>query len=204
MDVLYDSHILLAEKNDREMDAGRGEMADEGGGATSKTTGSISRQAGLEATATEEFSDQKPDGKTEGRGTIPGHGSQGSEPRDSFRQPGGDKMTMASSGLQAGDDAARKVFMPSDVDSLPRAVRTYPPRYPYAAKRDNISGYIHVQFVVTKEGVAVGSKVTASEPDGVFDQAALEAMRAYRFEPGVKDGEAVDVLVNLPIKFNLS
>jgi TonB family protein len=98
----------------------------------------------------------------------------------------------------------RKVYSPSEVDVLPRVALTYPPRYPYVAKRDNISGSITVQFVVSREGYAVSSKVVVSEPEGVFDHAALEAMRAYRFEPGTKDGKAVDVLVNLPIKFNLS
>lgn len=112
--------------------------------------------------------------------------------------------TMSSNEVRGGSPGGGNVYMPSDVDVLPQVIRTYTPRYPYIAKRDNISGSITVQFVVSKDGHAVGSRVVASDPEGVFDASALEAIDVYRFEPGRKDGKAVDVMVSLPIKFDLS
>jgi TonB family protein len=95
-------------------------------------------------------------------------------------------------------------FRAVEVDTPPRLIKAHKPRYPYMAKRDDISGSITLQFVVTKEGNAVDTTVVQSDPKGVFDQAALRAIELYRFKPGIKDGKAVDVKVNLPIKFNLS
>jgi TonB family protein len=95
-------------------------------------------------------------------------------------------------------------FMSSDVDAPPKVIRSYPPRYPYLAKRDDITGSILLQFVITKEGNAVDTTVLESEPKGIFDESALRAIEQYRFKPGMKDGEAVDVKVNLPIRFDLT
>lgn len=91
-----------------------------------------------------------------------------------------------------------------EVDTPPRLIKRYPMRYPYLAKRDDITGSITLQFVVTKEGNAVGATVVESDPKGVFDEAAMQAVEQYRFKPGIKDGRAVDVKVSLPIKFNLT
>jgi TonB family protein len=101
-------------------------------------------------------------------------------------------------------DDGSGAFQAVDVDTPPRLIKSYPPRYPYLAKRDDITGSITLQFVVTKEGHAVDTTVVESYPKGVFDEAALQAIGQYRFKPGIKDGKAVDVRVNLPIKFNLT
>lgn len=95
-------------------------------------------------------------------------------------------------------------FQAAEVDTPPRLIKRYPMRYPYLAKRDDITGSITLQFVVTKEGNTVGATVVESDPKGVFDEAAIQAVEQYRFKPGIKDGEAVDVRVNLPIRFNLT
>lgn len=95
-------------------------------------------------------------------------------------------------------------FLATDVDTPPQVIKGYPPRYPNLAKREDITGSIVLQFVVTKDGNAVDTKVLASEPKGIFDESALKAIEQYRFKPGIKDGEAVDVKVNLPFKFDLT
>ncbi len=96
------------------------------------------------------------------------------------------------------------VFQASNVDIPPKVIKSYPPRYPYLAKRDDITGSVTLQFTITKEGQVADMTVVESYPQGVFDETALKAIEQYRFKPGVKDGKAVDVKVNLPIKFNLT
>ena len=39
--------------------------------------------------------------------------------------------------------------------------------------------------------------------DRAFEEAALEAVRRYKFAPGRKNGEAVDVRVKLPVLFTI-
>ena len=103
-----------------------------------------------------------------------------------------------------GEDGGGTGFLVSDVDKPPRVINAVPPRYPYKAKRDEITGYIKLRFIITKDGDAIDTTVVESSPEGVFDKSALEALESYRFKPGIKDGKAVDVQVNLPIKFNFS
>jgi bla regulator protein BlaR1 len=100
--------------------------------------------------------------------------------------------------------AKSEPFQAVEVDTPPSVIKSYPPRYPYLAKRDDISGSVVLQFVVTKDGNAVGTTVVESQPEGIFDETALQAIEQYRFKPGLKDGKAVDVKVHLPIKFTLS
>jgi TonB family protein len=123
--------------------------------------------------------------------------------RDSGEMPRDFASSTPMTAKQGGSGAAT-AFRAAEVDTPPRLIKSYSPRYPYMAKRDDISGSIILQFVVTKEGDVVNTTVVQSDPKGVFDQAALRAIEHYRFKPGTKDGEAVDVKVNLPIKFNLS
>jgi TonB family protein len=44
---------------------------------------------------------------------------------------------------------------------------------------------------VTKEGTVRDAVILKSSPAGVFDQAAIEAVHQYIFDPGTKGGEAV-------------
>ncbi|HET9862158.1 MAG TPA: energy transducer TonB, partial [Steroidobacteraceae bacterium] len=65
---------------------------------------------------------------------------------------------------------------------LPPLKMTRPPRprYPSAAK--GIEGWVRVEFYVTPEGRTERVRVVSSEPAGVFDAAAVEAMESARFE----------------------
>ncbi len=54
------------------------------------------------------------------------------------------------------------------------------PKYPTAAK--GAEGWVRVEFYVTPEGRTERVRVMASEPAGVFDEAAISAMEGARFE----------------------
>ncbi len=95
-------------------------------------------------------------------------------------------------------------FSLTEVDQPPRAIRTFPPQYPYIARRDNIQGRVILKFVVDTDGLAKEAEVEASEPKGVFDEAALKALERYRFKPAVKNGKPVMCIVRLPISFQLN
>ncbi|MDB9822844.1 TonB family protein [Deltaproteobacteria bacterium] len=105
---------------------------------------------------------------------------------------------------QTGDGVdTGRVYELSEVDEPPRVLYSFPPEYPYNAKRSNISGEVILQFIVTKEGTVRDAIVFESEPAGVFDQSTLDAVYRYRFQPGTKDGQAVDVTVKMPIVFRM-
>ena len=68
---------------------------------------------------------------------------------------------------------------------LPDAVSSPQPAYPRDALRDGVSGEVTVAFTVNADGSVSGASVVSSNPHHVFDTAALDAIRKWRFEaPG--------------------
>lgn len=63
--------------------------------------------------------------------------------------------------------------------------------YPAAARAHGIEGRVAVRYDVTATGAVANAVVVESEPPGVFDDAALDAVRSWRFRPMVDRGEVV-------------
>ncbi len=71
---------------------------------------------------------------------------------------------------------------------LPDLISSVQPTYPRDALRDGIAGEVTVSFTVNADGSVSGASVVSSNPRRVFDNAALEAIRKWKFEA---PGEAV-------------
>ncbi len=63
------------------------------------------------------------------------------------------------------------------------------PIYPEAARAEGIEGNVTVRYDVDTEGVVRNAVVVASEPPGIFDEAALKAVRSWRFNAPLLDGQ---------------
>lgn len=72
---------------------------------------------------------------------------------------------------------------PPPPPKMPKAKRRGAPKYPPAAERSGIEGSVVVEFGLTPEGHTRDIKVVESTPPGVFDDAAVDAVRDWRFEP---------------------
>jgi protein TonB len=78
------------------------------------------------------------------------------------------------------------------------------PEYPARAIQGNIEGWVQVRFTVTAIGTVRDAVVVESEPDVVFDDAALKAIARWRYNPRVENGEAVErVGLQTIIRFTL-
>ena len=88
------------------------------------------------------------------------------------------------------------------VDQNARALRKVKPKYPEAARRANKEDVVTLEFTVDVDGKATDIKVV--EPKGFgFDEAAIEAVKRWRFTPAKKGNEAVPQRVKQKIRFNL-
>jgi TonB family protein len=88
------------------------------------------------------------------------------------------------------------------VDQNPSVLRRFKPKYPEAARRANRETVVFVEFTVDVNGKAIDIKV--ADPKGFgFDEAAIEAIKKWRFTPAKKDGVSVPKRVRQPIRFNL-
>lgn len=79
-----------------------------------------------------------------------------------------------------------------------------PPRYPRLAARRGLEGVVRVAFTITKDGLVSQARVLSADPPGVFDAAALKAVRKWKFSPKMVDGKAVEQTAAQEITFRLS
>lgn len=101
-------------------------------------------------------------------------------------------------------DTSNAVMTAELVDEPPRAVSTGSFRYPPSAKKNGIKGYVVLSILVTEDGSVNQVQVLESQPNGVFDAAALQGIRAWQFEPAKYKGEVVRVWAKQRIRFDLS
>ena len=78
--------------------------------------------------------------------------------------------------------AEQKLAAAAAAPKLPPLKMTRPPKPKYPASAKGVEGWVRVEFYVTPEGRTERIRVLSSEPAGVFDQAALDAMENARFE----------------------
>ncbi|WP_261817521.1 energy transducer TonB [Vibrio gallicus] len=63
------------------------------------------------------------------------------------------------------------------------------PRYPTMALRRKIEGYVVLSFTINKAGTPVNIKVLQSKPRRIFDKEASRALKNWRYQPLMVDGE---------------
>lgn len=66
-----------------------------------------------------------------------------------------------------------------------------PPLYPPSALSRKLEGRVKIVFTVTEDGKVIDPVVIAAKPSGIFDQAALRAIRKWKFNKRLVDGNPV-------------
>ena len=77
------------------------------------------------------------------------------------------------------------------------------PVYPFQAKKRGHEGTVVLEVLVTKEGRAGKVSVFQSSRYSLLDEAAVSSVKKWRFEPGKRGDEKVDMPVKIPIRFKL-
>jgi len=68
--------------------------------------------------------------------------------------------------------------------ATPKVTKKVPPEYPAEAVRKNISsGSVRAKLTIAADGKVAEVEVVEAEPKRVFDRAAVEALKEWRFEP---------------------
>jgi TonB family protein len=78
-----------------------------------------------------------------------------------------------------------------------------PPLYPPEARAAHISGTVVIQATIGKDGTIQNAKVVSS-PDDSLSQAALDAVRQWRYQPYTLNGEPVAVMTTINLSFSLN
>jgi len=96
--------------------------------------------------------------------------------------------------------AAQEVLPENELARVLHPPADYPPR----ARARGIEGWVEVQFTVTADGATRDPVVIGASPAGVFDQAVLDSIAKWRYEPRRVAGAPVDQRVQLRVRFQLS
>lgn len=113
----------------------------------------------------------------------------------------GAAISQAEADLQAARDATAQQTNIVSAASLKR-VRMVSPVYPDAARKRGIEGWVELAFTVQTNGSVDQVEVRNASPAEVFDDAATRAVRQWRFEPVVRNGEKVEQRAMVRLKFS--
>jgi protein TonB len=83
-----------------------------------------------------------------------------------------------------------------------RIVNRVQPVYPPLARQTRISGTVRLHAIIGKDGAIKELEVLNGHP--LLQQAALDAVRQWRYQPTLLNGEAVDVDTTIDVIFSLN
>ena len=81
-------------------------------------------------------------------------------------------------------------------------IRSVPPLYPELAKSTRVSGDVVVDALIDANGKVTTVKVISGPV--LLQQAAIETVRQWKYEPARLDGRAVAMHVTVTVKFRLN
>ena len=131
--------------------------------------------------------------------------SRRATPRSSAQAPPRDPATpVAIAQLpRAADWASVSGAVLDSVDALPVAGTNAPPRYPVRARRLGWEGRVLLTVQITPDGTVAYIVIAESSGFAVLDEAAVDAVRRWRFTPARAAGVALASTLRVPIIFRL-
>jgi protein TonB len=93
---------------------------------------------------------------------------------------------------------------PITVVAVPRYRSNPAPEYPAAAKRRREEGEVRLRVTVSPDGRPLRVSLFRSSGHALLDQAAMDAVLRWTFEPARAAGEPVEDRVIVPVRFSLS
>jgi periplasmic protein TonB len=83
-----------------------------------------------------------------------------------------------------------------------RIVNRVQPIYPPLARQTRISGTVRLHAIISKDGTIIQLEVINGHP--LLQQAALDAVRQWRYQPTLLNGEPVEVDTTIDVIFSLN
>jgi periplasmic protein TonB len=119
------------------------------------------------------------------------------EPAKEVQKDPGSAPTLTLGQIKEGDIVALNM-----VDTLPVATRRIPAIYPSLARGARIEGTVTVNALISEKGSVVKAEIIQGMKGAFgFDQAAVQAVRRWKFEPATIKGIKVKVWLPISIVF---
>ncbi len=95
-----------------------------------------------------------------------------------------------------------EIYEISALNVLPKPIKRVSPVYPPELKAKRVEGEVRLVFIVQEDGSVEDVRVSRMTSPA-FVEAAIEAVKQWKFEPGMIDGRPVKTRVHLPLSFSL-
>lgn len=106
---------------------------------------------------------------------------------------------------QADSRSASSTNSTADAAPEPARILSNPkPAYPRQARRRGLEGRVLLEVEVQADGRPGRIDIVASSGHSILDQAALEGLRQWRFQPARRGGRSVDATLRVPVSFRLN
>ncbi len=131
-----------------------------------------------------------------------------SEQHEVLEKPSDIRPDSARGILREGDIEKTKkmVSIPPETvirEARPIYRRNPPPGYPRLARKRGYQGSVVLEVLVDRKGMVADLRIFTSTGYPILDRAAMDSVKKWLFEPGVKGSKKVEMWVRVPICFQL-
>ncbi len=102
----------------------------------------------------------------------------------------------------AEEKIEEKIYEVGGEVKSPKLLHYVEPAFSPKSKEAYVEGTVRISTVVTKAGTTASAQVV-SGLNAEEDRTALEALKQWKFEPGTRNGQPVNVRVTIEINFHL-
>jgi TonB family protein len=127
----------------------------------------------------------------------------GADPKDVLAVQQIQNAPKTGSSAAAARSAAASGVNPASLAASLHRTRYVPPEFPSKALSQRVSGAVTVEYTVDSNGDPRDVRVIEATPPGVFDKAAVTAVKRWHYEPVLANGAPVEVPVRTSIRFEL-
>lgn len=85
----------------------------------------------------------------------------------------------------------------------PLKVRDVKPVYPAAMREAGLTGVVPIEAIIGRDGTVSSVRVISAQVHPDFAIAAVDAVRQWRFTPTLLNGEPVEVVMTVSVRFDL-
>jgi len=100
-----------------------------------------------------------------------------------------------------GDDRKPKRVSLDGIVMATKLKHRVEPMYPAEARKKRVEGTVKLRVLVSTEGAVIQMQVDEGPP--MLAAPAMDAVRQWRYDPVVLDGEAVEVVTSVDVTFKL-
>jgi len=114
----------------------------------------------------------------------------------------GEPLSSGLPGVAAKQPSAPSAPLPVGGDVKPaRQISTVPPVYPSLAKSQHVSGDVKIDALIDATGRVTTMKVISGNT--LLHQAAMDALRQWKYQPATLDGKPVPMHLTVTIQFRM-